>query len=515
MHSNTWLDVDPNTVIYEASGNNVTMLRNTNLAQTITDTNIRVSGGIWNLNWLGNPGIQFGSTSYHMIQSSKSSPVTGASGVLGFYGVQYLWLDNITVQDARNFSIQVSQCQDWHTSNTTFIRTQATGSDGIHVNGPSARFDIRGVYGATGDDFVALNAWDWTNSTPNNTEGDITDGTISILRPNTAVWGANKIGVGIGAGVYRINFNDIKGQSTNGGFIWGSFPDLASPGHISGIGNIGQIRVNDAAINVTTASTGTGIGTTDFYGEVAYIASNAQDIVFDGVTIDSTHTPAPTCAWLRVKTGMVVSSITASNFRSSAPTPTSYWFDNFGLISHFALTSGDVQGIPAAYISSTLVKNETGASITNLEAVTGSPSSTLVAFWKMAEGTGTTSADSSLSVNNLTLTGTNWVSQAGLSAGGLQFTGVLTSHADPANFTNINFNWNQPFTTSMWFVLTNPNGTGIDNPRIISRLVAGANGGGYDIGFNWDTGTCGGFCFVWELANTDGSNALAIEGTTR
>ena len=185
----------------------------------------------------------------------------------------------------------------------------------------------------------------------------------------------------------------------------------------------------------------------------------------------------------------------------------------------FSCDESSTQGVPAAGVDYIRCDSSTHKMLASFNGSSELPftlsASTLVAFWKVAEGTGSTSADSSTSANNLTLTGTSWVSQAGLANGGLSFAGTIGSHADPANFTNINFNYNQPFSVSMWFVLNNVQGTGIDNPRIISRLVAGAGGGGYDIGFNYNAATfCNGWCFSWELVNTVGTNELDVTSTT-
>ena len=76
--------------------------------------------------------------------------------------------------------------------------------------------------------------------------------------------------------------------------------------------------------------------------------------------------------------------------------------------------------------------------------------SSLVAAWKFLEGSGTTSADSSTSGNNLTLTNATW---AGAQAGtpltqAVSFSG--TGGAVAENTTNQNFEWTDPFTISQW-----------------------------------------------------------------
>ena len=142
--------------------------------------------------------------------------------------------------------------------------------------------------------------------------------------------------------------------------------------------------------------------------------------------------------------------------------------------------------------------------------------STLVGWWQFNEGSGSTATDASQSANSATLTGTSWVSQAGLSAGGLSLAGSSGSHADPSGFTNINFDRTAPFSVSTWFVLNNTGGTGVDNPRIFSRQGTGAGGGGWEIGanYNQNAGTCTSttWCFWFALVNTDTTNNLTYTG---
>ena len=55
------------------------------------------------------------------------------------------------IGNCRNFIIQDIEFKD-------------VNRDGIHVEGPAYDGLIRDIRGRTGDDMIALNAWDWTNS---------------------------------------------------------------------------------------------------------------------------------------------------------------------------------------------------------------------------------------------------------------------------------------------------------------------------------------------------------------
>jgi len=338
ISSGTWLEVDPNTTIYEADGNNVSLLRNANLAVTPLDHDIRVTGGIWDNNWDGNPGIDRFATGQFFLKSSKASPVRGASGTLGFYGVTRLILEDITVVNPNHFGIQVAVCHDWSACRIRFTRDRPTVSDGIHVNGPSSRFTIRDVSGATEDDFIALNPWDWSDSCPDETAGDITDGTIEVLRPAPCAWAIVKMNTGTNAGVYNVSIRDVKGTSINGPFEWGHMtPDQLNPAHVSGSGAIGGITLRDVAVASEANPTTFGIQ----FGAALTIVCDAQDIVIDGVVIDAAH-QLFNMPWVTVEPGHSVRSLSVTHMRATDP-KLSCLFAFAGTVDRFALTDSDFQ----------------------------------------------------------------------------------------------------------------------------------------------------------------------------
>ena len=103
----------------------------------------------------------------------------GSSGRLGrramgdFYGVSTLFYlgnaNSVTVKDATfhhcgGFSIQIGDASEGHLEH---IRFDHCFADGIHMNGNLERVHIKDVRGEVGDDLVALNAYDWLNSSVN------------------------------------------------------------------------------------------------------------------------------------------------------------------------------------------------------------------------------------------------------------------------------------------------------------------------------------------------------------
>lgn len=168
LSSGQRLCADPEAEIRLVPGTNTCMVRNEHLVSgqegpippdTVPDSNILIEGGVWttlattpaqsNGNGQGWPARQERSLHCH--------------GVVLFSNVRAAVVRNLTVRQSRAHAVQLSNCSDFLVANITF---QEHRRDGIHVNGPASYGVIRGVRGVTGDDFVALNAWDWSNTVP-------------------------------------------------------------------------------------------------------------------------------------------------------------------------------------------------------------------------------------------------------------------------------------------------------------------------------------------------------------
>lgn len=149
-------------------GTNTCMVRNEHLvsgqdgpipAETVPDTKILLAGGVWttlatsaaqsNGNGQGWPARQDRSLNCH--------------GVILFSNVRGVVVRNLVVRQSRAHAVQFSNCSDFLVDDVTFEEHRR---DGIHINGPANYGVIRGIRGVTGDDFIALNAWDWSNTVP-------------------------------------------------------------------------------------------------------------------------------------------------------------------------------------------------------------------------------------------------------------------------------------------------------------------------------------------------------------
>ncbi|MHB1355738.1 MAG: hypothetical protein ACYCZF_07150 [Anaerolineae bacterium] len=116
------------------------------------DTGIVIEGGIWSDQC--NEGHGRGGA--YDLDHSKP----GSRGTFVLHNVSNIAVRNVHFRDCSAFAIQLGNATDFVVENISFYDT----ADGIHIEGPSARGIIRHINGKTGDDLVALNAWDWDDS---------------------------------------------------------------------------------------------------------------------------------------------------------------------------------------------------------------------------------------------------------------------------------------------------------------------------------------------------------------
>ena len=82
-------------------------------------------------------------------------------GVLFFCHCDHVSVRNLTLRRGEQYGLLMTDCYDFTVENLFFDDYR---KDGVHVNGPAARGLIQDLRGRCGDDFVALNAWDWCTS---------------------------------------------------------------------------------------------------------------------------------------------------------------------------------------------------------------------------------------------------------------------------------------------------------------------------------------------------------------
>ena len=95
---------------------------------------------------------------------SENEEFFGVSTCMLFNNIENLTLENVTFRNTAGFAVQVGDAANAVFENIWFDDCFA---DGLHINGGSENIVARHVYGEVGDDLVALNAYDWQNSSVN------------------------------------------------------------------------------------------------------------------------------------------------------------------------------------------------------------------------------------------------------------------------------------------------------------------------------------------------------------
>lgn len=120
--------------------------------------NITIEGGLWQ-EWCPHRMGYGGSGMYDNERS-----FFGVSTCMLFNNMDNLTLRNMTFECCGGFAVQLGDISRVIIENITFVNCFA---DGIHVNGNTYDIRISNVRGEVGDDLVALNMYDWQNSSVN------------------------------------------------------------------------------------------------------------------------------------------------------------------------------------------------------------------------------------------------------------------------------------------------------------------------------------------------------------
>lgn len=168
LKSGQRLCADRGAEIRLVPGVNTCMVRNEHIvgghdgpipAEIEPDTHIVIEGGIWTT--LATSGSQCNGNIYG--RSAQQADVPGCHGVVVMNNVRGALIRNLTVRQSKAHGIQLSNCHEFLVENIAFEEHRR---DGVHAHGPASYGIIRNIRGATEDDFVALNAWDWRNAAP-------------------------------------------------------------------------------------------------------------------------------------------------------------------------------------------------------------------------------------------------------------------------------------------------------------------------------------------------------------
>lgn len=164
--SNRHIEADPNAVIRQLPGVPVLMFRNehpedgTHFPENKKnrDCNISINGGRWEESRTERAG--YGRSGMY----DRERSYYGVSACMLFSNLTNLTLTNMTFAHTGGFSVQFGNINNVVCRNITFVECYA---DGLHFNGNTEKVLIDSVKGQVGDDLVALNLYDWQDSSIN------------------------------------------------------------------------------------------------------------------------------------------------------------------------------------------------------------------------------------------------------------------------------------------------------------------------------------------------------------
>ena len=158
---------DENAEIILIKGVKSLLLRNENVIDgsdkpipktAIKDENISITGGIWGEE--NDERLGYGKSGCF----DENNSMAGVSTCFLLSNVKNLTLKNLTFRHTAGFAIQMGNISNFAVENICFDGCYA---DGLHINGGTENGTVKNLYGHTEDDLIALNAYDWDNSSIN------------------------------------------------------------------------------------------------------------------------------------------------------------------------------------------------------------------------------------------------------------------------------------------------------------------------------------------------------------
>lgn len=158
---------DENAEIILIKGVKSLLLRNENVIDgsdkpipktAIKDENISITGGIWGEE--NDERLGYGKSGCF----DENNSMAGVSTCFLLSNVKNLTLKNLTFRHTAGFAVQMGNISNFAVENICFDVCYA---DGLHINGGTENGTVKNLYGHTEDDLIALNAYDWDNSSIN------------------------------------------------------------------------------------------------------------------------------------------------------------------------------------------------------------------------------------------------------------------------------------------------------------------------------------------------------------
>lgn len=165
--SNREIIADKNAEIILIKGVKSLLLRNENVIDgsdrpiprtAVKDENISITGGVWGEE--NDERIGYGESGCF----DENNSMVGVSTCFLLSNVKNLILKNLTFRHTAGFAIQMGNIIDFKVEDICF---DGCFADGLHINGGTENGTVKNLYGHTEDDLIALNAYDWDNSSIN------------------------------------------------------------------------------------------------------------------------------------------------------------------------------------------------------------------------------------------------------------------------------------------------------------------------------------------------------------
>lgn len=157
------IEADEGAIIRQTTGTKVLLLKNEHTADGThapipkghEDENITIIGGRWEESYTERLG--YGKSGMY----DENRSFFGVSTCMLFNNVKNLTVSNVVFAHTAGFALQAGDALDCLFEN---IRFESCYADGLHINGNTENVWIRNVSGEVGDDLVALNMYDWQDS---------------------------------------------------------------------------------------------------------------------------------------------------------------------------------------------------------------------------------------------------------------------------------------------------------------------------------------------------------------
>ena len=214
------------------------------------DENITIIGGRWEESYRARAG--YGRSGKYDEQRS----FYGVSTCMLFNNITGVMLKNMTFAHTAGFSVQMGDISDVVIEEITFCECYA---DGIHLNGNTERVWIHGLSGSTGDDLLALNMYDWLDSSVNFGPGRMIwaeglnaspDSRYKALRIEPGMY-YYADGTSVDCGLYDMVIRQIRGVRNIKLYLQTPPYDIAAKNpERSGVGSADNLFFEDMELNL-------------------------------------------------------------------------------------------------------------------------------------------------------------------------------------------------------------------------------------------------------------------------